>query len=168
HWNAALAENTERGGNPERVVVVRATANIFSLYGTSPLLGRVFTADEDRPGGPNVAVVTYRLWDRRFGRDPALIGRTIRLDGLPYTVIGITPRRFQEWGADIYLPLDLDPALANRSKRSRLVAGIMNKGFSAEQTEPVLRDLPRRGESQYRATNPEYGGAADGPLELQE
>jgi putative ABC transport system permease protein len=67
-------------------------------------------------------VVTYRLWNRRFGRDPSIIGRTIELDGLPYTVIGVMPRRFQEWGADIYLPLDFDLASTNRSQRNLTVA----------------------------------------------
>jgi putative ABC transport system permease protein len=83
HSGSSLTEATESGQNPEQVPVVLATANIFSLHGVSPLLGRTFTADEDRPGGPNVAVVTYRLWNRRYARNPEIIGRTIKLDGFP-------------------------------------------------------------------------------------
>ena len=83
HSTPTLTEGVERGGNPERVALVRVTANMFSLYGVTSLQGRVFNTDEDRPGGPNVAVVTYRLWNQRFARDPALVGKTIKLDGLP-------------------------------------------------------------------------------------
>jgi len=97
HSGAALTDELERGTNPEQVPIVMATANIFFLNGISPLIGRVFTEEEDRPGGPNVAVLTYRLWERRFARDRAIVGKIIKLDGIPYTVIGVTPRRFQAW-----------------------------------------------------------------------
>jgi putative ABC transport system permease protein len=69
HDGAALTDEAERGTSPEQVPIVKATADIFSLNGISPLIGRVFTAEDDRPGGPNVAVLTYRLWNRRFGDD---------------------------------------------------------------------------------------------------
>ena len=158
HSIPTLTEGTEHSTNPERVAVVHNTAGMFRLYGIPPLLGRLFTADEDQPGGPNVAVVTYRLWNRRFARNPAIVGKTIKLDGLPYTVIGVTPRRFQEWGADIFVPLQLDRASTSRSVRTLTVAGVVKEGLSAEQTAPALRDLARRVEVQYRATNPDYDG----------
>jgi ABC-type antimicrobial peptide transport system permease subunit len=113
-------------------------------------------------------VVTYRLWNRRFGRDPSIIGRTIELDGLPYTVIGAMPRRFQEWGADIYLPLDFDLASTNRSQRNLTVAGVIKRGLSAEQTEPALRDLARQVETQYGVTNHEYEGLVYVPYDVRE
>src|SRR5437870_373117 len=72
HANPTLTETAAQVGTPERVPAVRATANMFSLYGVSPARGRVFTAEEDRPGGPNVAVVTFRLWNRRFGQAPSI------------------------------------------------------------------------------------------------
>jgi putative ABC transport system permease protein len=167
HSSPTLTETSERGENPERVPVVRATSNIFSLYGISPLLGRVFTDDEDRPGGPNVAVVTFRLWSRRFGRNPAIIGTIIKLDGAPYTVVGITPRRFQQWGADIYVPLALDRASSNRSERTLTVAGVMKEGLSAEQTSPSLQDLAGRVEAEFRAANPEYNGLVYAPVDVR-
>jgi len=167
HSGSSLTENSERGENPEQVPVVLATANIFSLYGISPLLGRVFTPDEDHPGGPNVAVVSYRLWNRRFASDPALVGKTIKLDGVPYTVIGIAPRRFQHWGADIYLPLALDPASTNRAERTLTVAGVLRDGLSAEQTAPALRQLAKRVEAQYGAANPEYRGLVYVPVDVR-
>ena len=167
HSGSNLTDSAERGENPEQVPVLFTTANIFSLYGISPLLGRTFTAGEDVPGGPNVAVVTYRLWNRRFARNPGIIGRTIKLDGVPYTVVGVTPRRFQHWGADIYTPLGLDSAAGDRSARTLRVAGVLNKGFSPEQTARPLRDLARRMETEFAAGHPEYRGLVYAPLDVR-
>jgi len=158
HDGAALTDEAERGTSPEQVPIVKATADIFSLNGISPLIGRVFTAEDDRPGGPNVAVLTYRLWNRRFGDDRSIVGKTIRLDGIPYTVLGVTPRRFQTWGADVYLPLGLDAASSDRSIRDLTVSGIRKPGITAVQTQPFLQDLARHVETQYSAANPEYAG----------
>jgi putative ABC transport system permease protein len=167
HSGSSLTEATESGQNPEQVPVVLATANIFSLYGVPPLLGRTFTADEDRPGGPNVAVVTYRLWNRRYARNPEIVGRTIKLDGVPYTIVGVAPRRFQHWGADIYLPLALDSASGDRSQRTLNVAGVLNEGRSPDETVPPLRELARRVEAEYAATNPEYHGLVYTPVDVR-
>jgi putative ABC transport system permease protein len=167
HSGSRLTEATESGQNPEQVPVVLATANIFSLYGVSPLLGRTFTADEDRPGGPHVAVVTYRLWNRRYARNPEIIGRTIKLDGVLYTIVGVAPRRFQHWGADIYLPLPLDSASGDRSQRTLNIAGVLNEGQSPEQTLPPLRELARRVEAEHAATNPEYRGLVYTPVDVR-
>ena len=65
-----------QAGDPEFVRVIRVTANIFPLYGMAATLGRTFTADEDRPGTQNVTVLTYRLWDGRFGQNPSIISCT--------------------------------------------------------------------------------------------
>jgi len=167
HSGSSVTETGEGGQNPEQVPVVLATANLFTLYGVSPLLGRTFTADEDRPGGPKVAVVTYRLWNRRYARNPEIIGRTIKLDGVPYTVVGVAPRRFQHWSADIYLPLALDSAFGDRRERTLNVAGVLNEAWSPEQTAPSLRELARRVEAEYAATNPEYAGLVYTPVDVR-
>lgn len=158
HFNPTLTETEGASENPERVPAIRATANIFQLYGIAPILGRVFTPVEDQPGGNNVAVVTFRLWNRRFSRDSKVVGRTIRLDGVPYTIVGITPRRFQQWGADVLIPLQLDPAATVRSERTLTVAGIPKRGVSLAQTQGELQFLARRMETEYGSANPEYGG----------
>jgi len=167
HSGAALTEESEQGSNPEQVPIVQATANIFSLNGITPLVGRVFTQEEDRPGGPNLAVLTYRLWERRFARNPNVVGRIVRLDGVPYTVIGVTPRRFQTWGADIYLPLGLNPASADRSLRDLTISGVRKEGISAEQTAPLLQELARREETQHAATSREYAGLVYEPTDIR-
>ena len=80
--------NLTGDGEPVRIGLARVTANAFRVLGAEPLLGRVFTADEDRPGGPQVAVVSYGLWQRRYGGDPGVVGRSILLDGVSRTVLG--------------------------------------------------------------------------------
>jgi hypothetical protein len=82
-------------GEPESVGAPRVSANFFSVLGVDPMLGRTFQAGEDKPGGPRVAVLTYGLWQRRFGGDPGVIGQALTLDGQSYTVIGVMPATFQ-------------------------------------------------------------------------
>jgi putative ABC transport system permease protein len=105
------------GGEPERIEGARTSASVFPLLGIPPLMGRTFTPDEDQPGR-NVAVLSYGLWKRRFAGDPNVLGRTISLDRLPYTVIGVMPASFQfplkgdRWSgepADLWVPMAFTP-----------------------------------------------------------
>jgi len=79
---------------PEMLAGGRVSAALFSAIGLAPHLGRVFTADEDKPGAPALVVLGYGLWQRRFGGDAAVLGRTITLDSEPYTIIGVLPAEF--------------------------------------------------------------------------
>jgi putative ABC transport system permease protein len=78
---------------PERLVAARVSPNLFAVLGVSPALGRAITEDDDRAGA-KVVVMTHGLWSRAFGRDPAIVGRTITLDRQPYTVVGVMPEHF--------------------------------------------------------------------------
>jgi predicted permease len=82
-------------GDPEQVEVGRATAGFLPLLGIQPLLGRLFTASEAVVNGPPVVVLTHALWQRRFAGDPAVVGRTIVLNGVPSTVVGVLPESFR-------------------------------------------------------------------------
>jgi putative ABC transport system permease protein len=86
--------NLTGGGEPERISCGMATISFFSLLGVRPALGRLFLAEEDRPGGPPVAVLSHSLWERRFNSDPAAMGKGIVLDGKTYTVVGVLPPSF--------------------------------------------------------------------------
>jgi predicted permease len=86
--------NLTGDGEPERIGGVRSTAQIFAMLGSGARLGRVFTDEEDRPDGPNVAVISDSLWRRRFGANPGVLGRTVRLDERPYEIIGVLPAAF--------------------------------------------------------------------------
>ncbi len=76
-------------GEPERLAGAQASRNIFEGPGIQPLLGRTFSADEDKPGGARVAIISHGLWQRRFGADSAIVGRKLTLDGEPYEVVGV-------------------------------------------------------------------------------
>jgi predicted permease len=82
---------TEGAGEPEQVFGLHASANFLPLHGLRPLRGRHFTADEDREGGPDVAMISAQLWRTRFGSDPEIIGRAIRIDGVVREVVGVLP-----------------------------------------------------------------------------
>src|SRR5262245_37508207 len=87
--------NLSGDGPPERVAMGRATSSLFPLLGVNPILGRRFTADEDQEGHEQVALLTHGFWQRRFGADPRAVGRTLRIDGLPYIVVGVLPSAFE-------------------------------------------------------------------------
>ena len=82
-------------GEPLRIEGISASASLFPLLGVEPRLGRVFLPEEDQPGQNQVVVVSHGLWQRRFGGDPGLVGRTLNLDGNPYVVVGIMPPEFR-------------------------------------------------------------------------
>jgi predicted permease len=108
---AELGGGTLTGdGVPEAITGLRMTASVFEVLGTQPLLGRVFRVEEEEPGRHRVIVLTHRLWQRRFGADPSIVGRSITLSGEPFVVIGVMPAAFRFppfWGtsAEMYIPL---------------------------------------------------------------
>lgn len=100
--------NLSSGSQPLRIRALRVSKDYFGVLGVQPALGRGFTADEDNLDGPNVAILSYGLWKSQFGGDTSLLGRTISLDGSPFTVIGIMPAGFQSmWGRPAGPPVDL-------------------------------------------------------------
>lgn len=100
-------------GPPERIAAARVTSTLFSTLGVRPFIGRDFVAADGQEGSANVAILGYGLWQRRFGADPTVVGRTVRLDEQSYTVVGVMPRAFDfPWPgmplsdhADLWIPL---------------------------------------------------------------
>lgn len=90
-WAGGAVTITD-GDHPELVGTTRASASLLDVLGERPLLGRMFVPNEDVPGGPRVVLVSYESWQSRFGGDRQILGRTVRLDDLPYTIIGVLPR----------------------------------------------------------------------------
>ena len=82
-------------GDPEMLKGARVSANFLDILGVRPALGRAFIPDEDAPGGPPVAMVSFRLWKRRFAADPSLAGKTTILNAIPYTIVGVLPAGFE-------------------------------------------------------------------------
>jgi putative ABC transport system permease protein len=104
-WKGWMFNLSEDSGT-SRYVGMRATPEFFSVLGLQPLLGRFFTADECVPGRDQVAVLTQSFWETQFHRDPAIVGREVRLSGIPFIIVGVMPRRFEEWSV---APLLLKP-----------------------------------------------------------
>jgi putative ABC transport system permease protein len=102
--------NLTGGDRPEQLKGIRASADYFQLFGATVVVGRPFSADEDRPGGPHVAVISYGLWQSRFGGSRDVVGRTIELGGAPFVVTGVVSRDFRpDPPLDIWLPLQANP-----------------------------------------------------------
>ena len=109
-WYSGSNLNLNAGDGAEVVATTRASRNYFALFGGRPILGRTFTAEEDQPGGPGVAVMSYGLWQRRFGGDSSILRQTVRLGGAAYAVIGVLSPGFTTYpAADVWLPLQADP-----------------------------------------------------------
>ena len=102
--------NLTGDGEPERISCAQVTSSLFTTLGVQPLRGRVFLPEEDKTGANNVAIVSERFWQRRYGRDEAILQNTLTLDNKPYLIVGVMPAGFRFPGEfDIWLPLALDP-----------------------------------------------------------
>jgi putative ABC transport system permease protein len=153
-WNSM---NLVGDGPPEQLTAIGVTHTLFPLLGVSPRIGRTFTADEDRPGGPRVVILSDRLWRRRFGGDRGVLGRTISLDGRPYTVIGILSRGLGfATDADLWQPLAPDPG-SNRSNKTLGTVGRLRPGVTIETATADMRAIARQLGQQYPDANAEWG-----------
>ncbi len=133
--------NTDNGA--DRVILARTTANLFPLLGVPPLLGRTFTADEERPGADRVVILSYDCWQSNFGGVADILGRTVRLNNEPHTVVGVMPPGFtySEPGTAFWKPLDLTSHGADdRDDHSLFAAARLAPGVSTAQAR---RDLDR-------------------------
>jgi putative ABC transport system permease protein len=126
---------------PERIRARQTSTNGHRMWKEDVWLGRDFAPDEDQPGKNHVALLRHRLWRERFGSDPGIIGRDIRLDGTPYKVIGVLqPGVNDRIPADLWIPLSLKPdASANRQFRPLLVVGRLKPGATIEQAQQEMK-----------------------------
>jgi putative ABC transport system permease protein len=141
-----------KGEDPEKLEGQSATHNLFSLLGVAPELGRVFTADEDRPGFQHVVLLSHDLWTRRFGADRKAIGREILLNNEKYSVIGVLPAgfHFEAKNEDIWTPMAF-PAeqLLNRGTHYLNVVARLQPGVSVEKANASLQVLLKTRAQQY-------------------
>jgi putative ABC transport system permease protein len=142
------------GGEPEQLNSVRVTANLFPALGVAPQLGRAFTQEEDRPGGEPVAILSHAFWQRRFGGDPGIIGKSLTLDGRSRQVIGVMPPGFKFLSkVDVLLPraLNVQQLLATEGMRYwGNFIGRLKPGVTPEQARSELDAILQR----LRQTNP--------------
>lgn len=140
---------------PERVRARQTSTNGHRMWGEGVWLGRDFAPDEDQPGKNHVVLLRHRLWRERFGADPSIIGRDIRMDGTPYTVIGVLlPGVNDRVPADVWIPLSLTPnEIANRQFRPFLMAGRLKPGVTIEQAQQEMNVIAERLAQQFPDSN---------------
>ena len=134
--------NYTGGAFPEQLQAGQVSASYFKLFGAPLFRGRTFTPEEDRPGGPRVAVISHGLWQRRFGGDPDIIGKTILLSGDPHEVVGIIAPTFDlaEVGdpPELWVPFQLDPNTVDQGHFFQS-AGRLKAGVSLDQAQARLK-----------------------------
>jgi predicted permease len=143
-------------GEPELVLAPVATANFFSLLGVEPVIGRLFQPGEDKPGAARVAVLTYGMWQRRFGGDRGIIGQSLTLSGQTYTVIGVLPASFQFAlrQADLWLPYQPTEAqLTRRFLHGTNLIGRLKSGLSVAQAQTELSVIASRIEQENKESH---------------
>jgi putative ABC transport system permease protein len=156
-------------GEPERLNARWVTSGLFPLLGVKALLGRTFRDDEDRAGGAPAVVISYGLWQRRFGGATDVLNKSINLDSGPYTVVGVLPRAFEFLRADdVYLPFTpwAKTLPDDRNWHPGIFAiGRLKQGVSREQANTEMVAIAKRLEEQYPIYN--TGTSAD-VIPLQE
>src|SRR5262245_18162344 len=136
------AANLTGDGEPERLQGNKVSANLFHMLGAAPVQGRTFVAEEDRPGNNRVVVLSHELWQRRFGGAADLIGRSINLNGLNYTVIGVMPADFRYYQkTDLWTPIAFTPADEKFEPGCLYVVARRRSGVSIEQARSEVDSL---------------------------
>lgn len=136
----------------ERYTGTWTTASVFDLPGVEPFLGRTIRPGEDTPGGERVAVLSYAMWKNRFGGNPAVLGQTLRANGIIYTIVGVMPEHyaFPDDGA-LWLPLQLDPGALKRGEGQHVqIIGKLRPGVSIDAANADINAIMRRIASEYK------------------
>lgn len=146
-------------GDAERVGMVRVTHSFFPTLGVPAARGHLFTAEEDRPRAPRVAVISDGYWRRRFAAAPGVVGAQLRVNAESFTVIGVLPAAYRhieedpDRSADVFVPFGFDPAAAARSGRFIRAVGRLAPGASVDQARAELTAMAVQLEQQYPTSN---------------
>jgi predicted permease len=161
----ANVANVTGGGEAEQIPVGQVSADFFRLFGAPVVQGRTFTADEDRPNGGKVAVLSHGFWQRRFGGDPAAVGRMISLDGEPFVILGVLGPTFRADALvtfansppDVWQPFQLDPNSAMQGHYF-IAAGKLKPGITLEAGKAQIRLAAEEFRRTYPNALPPQGG----------
>ena len=142
-------------GDVEHVLGCGVSAEFFDVLGARPALGRAFSASEDQPGPDRVVIVSHAFWERRFGGDPGVLGRTLQLDGRSYTIVGVMPVGFDyPVPVELWTPLALSPAgRADRVELSLEALGRLKEGVSVSQALAAIQGTSQRLAKAYPKSN---------------
>ena len=151
-WTFALTG----AGDPSRITVDRVSGDLFEALGTRPHLGRPIRIDEERPGSPRVLALSYPYWRTRFGGDPSIVGRTVRLDDVPHEIVAVMPPGFEvvTTRTDGWTPLPADRAAFYDRLNFSLLVGRLAPGVGIAQADRELKALmpAMRADLKYPAT----------------
>ncbi len=150
----------------ERIVASSLTGNMFSLLGTPPLLGRTFAEGEEGSDAPPIVVLGHGLWQRRYGADPGIVGRSITMDGVVHTVVGVMPPEFNFpfGGVKMWVPMTNDPATDARDHEGSLIVGRLAEGWGVERAREELNLIQARLADAHPEVDGAYAGIAVTPL----
>jgi putative ABC transport system permease protein len=153
----------DSSGSPERIGGVNVTEGFFPALGAEFALGRSFTGEEDAPTGDRVVILSHGFWQRRYGGDRAVVGRTIDVNARPATVVGVLAATFRhveqnpERDADVFMPYQFDSIAANRGGHFIRAVGRLGDGISIDQARAELSAIASRLERQYPEDNTDQG-----------
>ena len=163
--SAGKGYNLSGGSEPEQVSGVRVTASFFSVLGVPPLMGRTFLPEEETSGRDREVVLSHGLWSRRYGADPAIVGKTVLIDSQDFTVVGVMPPSFafQFWSGprQLWVPAGYTQGDQGRDSNSFLSFARLKAGVTFAQAQAEMDTIGRRLATQYPQEN------AGGTVKLQ-
>jgi len=160
----AISLNLVGPAGPERLEGAAISAELFPLLGVRPVLGRLFTPSDDRDGAAGTVLLSFRLWQREFGGDRAVLGRRVLLDGAPYTVVGVMPRElaFPRREALLWTPIRFSAEdFKDRTNYALGVVARLRRGVSLEQAQAEMRVVAAQLERQYPKENRDTGAPVE-------
>ncbi len=154
-WTWTTATLSDDASEAERAYGALVSANLFPTLGVRPMVGRYFTADEETPGRDAVVLLSYRLWQRRFASDRAIVGKPIMVDGRAHTVVGVMPASFNfPDRGDIWLPFSVTPANEEHDNRGYAGAiGRLKPGYTIEQGTADLHAIDAALQQEFPVEN---------------
>jgi putative ABC transport system permease protein len=154
----SVSRNLTSEQEPERIQALKISAEFFPLLGVQPVLGRTIQPEDQRVEAERVLVISYGLWQRRFGGEPSVIGKKVTLDDEPYKIVGVMPNGFGYESAEGWFPIPAKLENLNRQARPFLVMCRLKPGVSILQANAELETISRRREQELAASIPEYEG----------
>ena len=159
-WSPSTMNVSGEARPPERYSGAYFSANAFKLFGERPILGRDFLPEDDTPGANPVVMLGEGIWKSRYGADSSIIGRAIRINDVPTTVVGVMPEKMQFPDAELWMPLSRVSGLAARKRHERFgmqVFGRLAPGVSRQQAQSELTTIATRLEHDFPGTNKNIG-----------
>ncbi len=149
---------SERGNPPERYSTGTITPGMFAMLQTNPVIGRGFVEADGKPGAEAVVLIGYGVWRGRYGSNPNIVGRQVRINEKPATIVGVMPRGFQfPNNQDLWMPLVPDASFENRSERPLMLIGMLKPGTGIEDARSDLGVIARRLAADHPETNKGIG-----------